>query len=120
MIELQPEVERLIPLAVTDRSTSPLTSFALPLNHLAVEQLLTTYERLRCQSREGKEHGGIKPQNHQDRSKRPVEGGAHDQSDPTGADLGYLEPVATAGGVSEPGAVVSATAAQPPPRTGGA
>jgi hypothetical protein len=55
VVSYRPSLARYIPLEATDRSLEPLVIEPLPLNLKAVQQLLTSYEKIVAQSVEGTE-----------------------------------------------------------------
>jgi hypothetical protein len=57
VIQLQDDLERTVPLAVTDRASESVDIFPLSLNLSSVRQLLRAFKRITSQLKEGTENG---------------------------------------------------------------
>jgi hypothetical protein len=67
VIQLRDDLERTIPLAVTDRASESVVIFPLSLNLSSVRQLLRAFRRITSQLKEGTEDGST-CRNAEDRS----------------------------------------------------
>ena len=67
VIQLRDGLERIVPLAVTDRAPESVTIFPLSLNLSSVRQLVRTFGRITSQLKEGTEDGVFR-RNAEDRS----------------------------------------------------
>jgi hypothetical protein len=96
-------IERIVPVAATDRAAEPPHIFPAPLNVIAVQQLRTTFERITFQSMEEEAGGSNRRRKQEKRSGvEPIDATTRCAENGADADLDGAYPGAAANRDTDP------------------